>query len=87
MAQIIPIELEDGNLIYMEAQEDSKQLSNPKRDLLNPVDPQKLPQPFQAIEQTIRAYTTSTLNTFKTLAIAEVSEVSLKFGVKINATT
>lgn len=87
MAQIIPIELEDGTMIYMEAQEESKQFGDPKRSLI-PTDPQKLvPQPFQAIERTVRAYTTYTLGAFKNLAIAEVSEVNLEFGVKINATS
>lgn len=85
MAQIIPIELEDGTMIYMEAQEENR-LGEPKRGLV-PLDPQKLPQPFQAIKRTVRAYTTYTLGAFKNLAIAEISEVNLEFGVKINATT
>lgn len=85
MAQIIPIELEDGTIIYMEAEEESR-LGEPKRGLI-PTDPQKLPQPFQAIERTVRDYTTYTLGAFKNLAIAEISEVNLEFGVKINATT
>jgi len=86
MAQIIPIELEDGTIIYMEAQEEVRQAGEPKRGLI-PTDLQKIPQPFQAIEHTVRAYTTSTLNAFKNLAIAEINEISLEFGVKINATT
>jgi hypothetical protein len=86
MAQIIPIELEDGTMIYMEAQEESKVGGDAKRGL-SPSDPQKLPQPFQAIERTVRAYTTYTLGAFKNLAIAEISEVNLEFGVKINATS
>ena len=86
MAQIIPIELEDGTMIYMEAQEESKQFGESKQGLI-PTDPQKLPQTFQAIERTVRDYTAYTLGAIKNLAIAEISEVNLEFGIKINATT
>ncbi|MCY7320576.1 MAG: hypothetical protein LH660_01935, partial [Phormidesmis sp. CAN_BIN36] len=47
--------------------------------------PKQLPQTFQAIEHTIRAYTTYTLNAFKNVAIAEVSEVTLKFGINVSS--
>lgn len=86
MAQIIPIELEDGTLIYIEAQEQKQSRPDPKRGINTP-DPEPLPQKFKAIEQTVRAYTTYTLGAFKGLAIAEISEVNLEFGVKINATS
>jgi hypothetical protein len=90
MAQIIPIELEDGTLIYIEAQEQKQSKLDPKLDpkrSINTPDPEPLPQKFKAIEQTVRAYTTYTLGAFKGLAIAEISEVNLEFGVKINATS
>jgi hypothetical protein len=88
MGQLTPIELEDGTVIYIEAAEKTTPgLTNPQRGLF-PDDPQKqITQSFQAIEGTIRAYTTHTLNAFRNLAIAEVSEVNLKFGVNINATS
>lgn len=38
---------------------------------------------FQAVEGTIRAYTTSTLNAFKNIAIADINKVTLEFGVEV----
>lgn len=97
MGQLTPITLEDGTIIYIEAIENTSPASdvgipktptetdNPKRGGVF-LDPQKqLPQTFQAIESTIRAYTTYTLRAFKSVAIAEVSEVTLKFGVNISS--
>ena len=40
-------------------------------------------QNFQIIENTIRAYTTYSLNAFKKLAIANVDKVTLEFGIEI----
>ena len=51
-------------------------------------NPQKrVTQSFQVIEKTVRAYTTHLLNSFKNLAIAEVSEVTLEFGVNVGGMT
>ena len=47
--------------------------------------PKQTAQTFEAIEHTVRTYTTYTLNAFKQVAIAEVSEVTLKFGVNISS--
>lgn len=40
-------------------------------------------QSFQAIESTIKAYTTYTLNAFRQVAIANVEKVTLEFGIEI----
>lgn len=40
-------------------------------------------QSFQAIEGTIRAYTTYTLSAFQQLAIANVDKITLEFGIKV----
>jgi len=40
-------------------------------------------QSFQAIEGTIRAYTTYSLNAFKQVAIANVDKVTLEFGIEV----
>jgi hypothetical protein len=40
-------------------------------------------QSFQAIEGTIRAYTYYTLNAFRQVAIANIDEVTLQFGIEI----
>jgi Trypsin-co-occurring domain 1 len=95
MGQLISVELEDGTIIQIEATETSSSLrigqpqpsdpNNPKRGIFPPEPTQQITQNFQAIESTVRAYTAYTLRAFKNLAIAEVSEVELKFGVSIDA--
>ncbi|MBD2016701.1 hypothetical protein H6F96_22390 [Microcoleus sp. FACHB-53] len=99
MGQLTPITLEDGATIYIEAIDNTSTTpgvvvptnpttggEEPKRGGVFIGDPHKqVPQTFRAIEQTIRAYTTYTLNAFKNVAIAEVSEVTLKFGVNISS--
>lgn len=40
-------------------------------------------QSFQAIEGTIKAYTTYTLNAFRQVAIANVDKVTLEFGIEV----
>lgn len=97
MGQLIPVELEDGTVIHIEATETSPSPSigqpqpsdpnNPKRGIFPPEPDQQITQNFQAIEGTIRAYTAYTLRAFKNLAIAEVSEVELKFGVSVDVRT
>ncbi len=44
---------------------------------------EKAIQHFNAIEGTIRSYTTYTLNAFKELAVANVEKVTLEFGIKV----
>ncbi|MGB3536240.1 MAG: CU044_2847 family protein [Microcoleaceae cyanobacterium] len=44
---------------------------------------QEASQSFQAIENTIKAYTTFTLNAFKQIAVANIEEVTLEFGVEV----
>ena len=97
MSQLTPIQLEDGTVIYIEATSDmevpsevtSETDSEPEvtrgslgkeakglrelRHLSN----------FRAIESTIKAYTSYTLNAFKQVAIANVDKVTLEFGIKI----
>ncbi|MBD2109673.1 CU044_2847 family protein [Nodosilinea sp. FACHB-13] len=67
--------------------------SNATRDYgLPPGAPTRaLPPPFsaqlQTVHQTIRAYTMYALGAFKNLAGAEVEDLKLSFGIKINADT
>ncbi len=44
---------------------------------------QQASQSFQAIEGTIQAYTTFTLNALKKVAIANIDEVTLEFGIEL----
>lgn len=106
MGRLTPITLEDGTTIYIEAIDNPSSPAgvgdpipssddNPKRGggiVFNP-PPQPVPPTFQAIEHTIRAYTTHTLNAFRSGARsesgssgqAEVTEVTLKFAVNISS--
>lgn len=114
MSQLVPIQLEDGTEIYIEATEDvnapstqySGNASQPAmeedetRELTRAdvggstkglwgnqhpaADPKvQVSQSFRAIETTIRTYTTYTLNAFKELAVANVENVTLEFGIKV----
>ena len=99
MGQLTPITLEDGTTIYIEAIDNTSTTpgvvvpnnpttagEEPKRGGVFFSEPHnRVPQTFRAIEQTIRAYTTYTLNAVNNVAIAEVSEVTLKFGVNISS--
>ncbi len=44
---------------------------------------QQANQSFQALENTIKAYTTFTLNALKQVAIANIEEVTLELGVEV----
>ena len=95
MGQLTPITLDDGTTIYIEAIENTASgvlvpgkpigMGDPKRGLFTDEPQKQITQNFQAIEHTIRAYTLYTLNAFKGAAIAEVSEVTLKFGINISS--
>lgn len=97
MARLTPIQLDDNTIIFMESTEDAtappvslqqpdeeEEESPVTRGLPSANDAQKQGiQSFQAIEGTIRAYTTYTLNAFKSLAVANIDKVTLKFGIEI----
>lgn len=100
MGQLTPVTLEDGTILYIEATDRTASApaapsnpvrstidDNPKRGLFIEEPQKQIVQSFQAIETTIRAYTTYTLSAFRNLAIAEVSEVTLKFGVNVDVQT
>ena len=96
MTRLAPICLDDNTIIYIEANEDaiapSLETVDPgeheeapvTRGLPSVEDAQELAlQSFQAIEGTIRAYTTYSLNAFKSLSSVNVDKVTLKFGVEV----
>ncbi|PSB18600.1 hypothetical protein C7B65_15005 [Phormidesmis priestleyi ULC007] len=95
MGRLTPITLDDGTTIYIEAIENTASgvlvpdkpigTGDPKRGLFTDEPQKQITQNFQAIEHTIRAYTLYTLNAFKGVAMAEVSEVTLKFGINISS--
>lgn len=91
MGKLQPVNLPDGTQIFIEATDASvvaeRPISGgPTRGFINDVSGQ-VAQNVQALENTVRAYTSYTLNAFRDLAIAEVSEVTLKFGINVDIQT
>lgn len=101
MAQIIPIDLGDGTIVHIEAVENTslsteealasggqESTDDPKRSLwLLEESQQQAQESIQTIEDTVRAYTSHILKSFRNLAAAEVSEVTLEFGVSASGIT
>ncbi len=92
MTQLIPTELEDGTIIYFQVEEPASTGFPSAATRSFPIDanPQnavkeRAIQSFQAMQHLVRGYTVNTLNSFRNLAIAEVSEVTLEFGVSLDA--
>jgi Trypsin-co-occurring domain 1 len=96
MTQLTPIRLDDDTVIYIETTEDavvpivrSRSEADEEevpitRGFPSVVEAQQQAiQSFQAIEGTIRAYTTHTLNAFRNLAVANVDKVTLRFGIEL----
>jgi hypothetical protein len=95
MAKLQAIQLNDGTVIYVEATEaidvpagteDAEETGEVRRGgtkgaFSRPAN--QMAQSFTAIENTIRAYTTYTLNAFREMAVAEVKTVTLEFGVNV----
>lgn len=97
MDKLTPIELEDGTIIYIEATQDVDTSNVTSKDdeeeevgrrtrgagrSVSESQAQAL-QNFKAIEGTIRTYTTYTLNAFKQVTTANITKVTLEFGLKV----
>jgi hypothetical protein len=90
MPQLIPTELEDGTIIYFQVEEPTGIPTAHNRSFgigehPETVAKEKAVQSFQMMQNLVRSYTVNTLNAFKNLSTAEVSEVSLEFGVSLDA--
>jgi hypothetical protein len=94
MAKLSPLYLEDGTVIYIETTDEITTMTDrrelPPEEVRRTSKGFNLPEPstaiaenFQAIEGTIRAYTIHTLNAFRHLAIANIEEVTLQFGIEV----
>lgn len=97
MPQLIPIQLDDQTIIYIEAtegvdipavtteapeeQEEEEALVDKSGRLVEAQ--RQMVQNFRAIQGTIRAYTIYTLSAFKKMAIANVNKVTLEFGIEL----
>jgi hypothetical protein len=86
MTQLSPIQLDDGIIIYVETEDDVTAAPPPSTEgtarTAKGVAKSAL-RNFQAMQGTIRAYTSYTLNAFKEMATANVDKVTLEFGVKV----
>ncbi len=90
MPQLIPTELEDGSIIYFQVEETAGTSTSVTRGF--PFDPnaptiakERAVQNFQAMQSLVRGYTVNTINAFRNLGSAEVTEVTLEFGVSLDA--
>lgn len=89
MPQLIPTELEDGTIIYFQVDEPAGNSLSTTRSFGLPDNTQaakeKAVQSFHAMQSFVRSYTVNTLHAFRNLGSAEVSEVTLEFGVSLDA--
>jgi hypothetical protein len=87
MTRLTKIQIDENTSIYIEATDDveipPETSTSGERPGAKSGKSEQILQNFQAIEDTIRTYTTYTLNAFRNLAIANIEEVTLQFGVEI----
>lgn len=96
MPQLIPVQLDDETVIYIEATDDvdipavseEEPVEGEEESLVDKsgriVKAQKqMTQSFQAIQGTVRAYTTHTLDAFKSITSANINKVTLEFGIEL----
>ena len=87
MPQLIPTELEDGTIIYFQVEESPSGTTRSFGigDNAQTAAKEKAIQSFQSMQNLVRGYTVNTLNAFRNLSTIEVSEVTLEFGVSLDA--
>jgi hypothetical protein len=98
LAKLIPVQLEDGAILYIEAQEETETANVFQPPLAENGEQRRsgakgigIPtqlnptQSMQMVQSTIRTYTVYCLNAFKNLGSANVDEVTLEFGVNLSA--
>lgn len=89
MTQLAPLTLDDGTVIYIEATGNVDKVpadtsSSPGETTRTAKGAsEQVARSFQAMQGTIRAYTSYTLNAFRQMAGANVDKVTLEFGVKV----
>lgn len=101
MSKIVPVQLDNGNVLYIEAQDEAEALDRLTAPLDETIEQRRggakgigdprLPfrptpaQSMQMVQSTIRTYTTYCLDAFKNCAAANVDEVTLEFGINLSA--
>ncbi|MGA7937583.1 MAG: CU044_2847 family protein [Kovacikia sp.] len=101
MTKVVPVQLDDGAVLYIEAQNDTDTAAivppfpngdngEQRRGGAKGIDlalPHRLSptQSMQMVQSTIRTYTLYCMNAFKDFSAANVDEVTLEFGVNLSA--
>ena len=92
MSKLQKVRLDDETVIYIEADEDVEASFQAPADERQPIAKggntrgggmSTALNQFQAMQDTIRGYTTQSLNAFRDLAGANVDKVTLEFGIKV----
>ncbi len=89
MTQLAPLTLDDGTVIYIETTDNVDDISaataSPPGETTRTAKgaSEQVARSFQAMQGTIRAYTSYTLNAFRQMAGANVDKVTLEFGMKV----
>ncbi|WP_013325582.1 CU044_2847 family protein [Gloeothece verrucosa] len=96
MVQLTPIQLDDDTVVYIEADdnvdvtpvvEQEQEEEELTRDSLGKGKglggKTAIAGSMKAIEHTIKAYTTYSLNAFKGIAAGSIDKVTLEFGIKV----
>lgn len=86
MTKLIPIKVDENTIIYVESTDEvgvsiKREPTSDDRVSKGGVTG-KIIQNFQELENTIRTFTTYTLDALRNLANANVEEVTLEFGVE-----
>ena len=101
MTKIVPVQLDNGTVLYIEAQDETEtsaiapqvpgEEGEPRRGGAKGIGDPRMPfrpsptQSMEMVQNTIRTYTTYCLNAFKNCSSANVDEVTLEFGVNLSA--
>jgi len=100
LSTLVPIQLEDGMVLYIEAQEGTEpttiaspiavntgeQTRGGQKGLPSLASPRVNPtQSMQMVQSTIRTYAYYCMTAFKNFGAANVDEVTLEFGVNLSA--
>ncbi|MGI0485948.1 CU044_2847 family protein [Pantanalinema rosaneae CENA516] len=101
MAKLVPVQLDNGMILYIEGQEDTEtealrttplpgleeEQGRTRKGLGDLPNSLKVTptQSMEMVQNTIRTYTHYCLNAFKNVSTVNVDEVTLEFGVNISA--
>ncbi len=97
MSTLVPIQLEDGMVLYIEAQDDAavsptapvvetgEVTRGGQKGITLPTPRINPVQSMEMVQNTIRTYTYYCLTAFKNFGAANVDEVTLEFGVNLSA--